>query len=168
MNINKTALKDLAYSSFDSIKTLKTLDLLDTTHKLLRVSYNYNSTIEVCMGRKVSKADCAAANFRCTCRTITIDSEFFYDVRCVTVYVNFNNGDMDNIITITTSEAVKNLSKDDIRKIVDKLKSIESADENTMLDRFSVEYKQNIIILEDQKRSLIYRPDHIVQTILDL
>ena len=55
-----------------------------------------------------------------------------------------------------------------IEKIVENLKSIESDDDNTTLDRFSIEYKKNIIVLDDQKKSLTYRLDHIIQTILDL
>lgn len=166
MNITSPMLRQLAYSVIDSVEALKTLEVLDKSDKLYRVSYSQSGSIEVCIGHSVRKLDCNT-DFKCVCRTITIDSAHFYDIKCVTVYVNKNN-DMDNVITITTSEYVKGLYKEDIEKIVENLKSIESSDENTMLDRFSVEYKKNIIVLDDQKKSLTYRLDHIIQTILDL
>lgn len=165
MNISSAVLRQLAYSGIDSIEALKTLDVLDKSDKLFRVSYTQNGAIEVCIGHSVKKLDCNT-DFRCICRNITIDSAHFYDIKCVTVYVN-KDSDMDNVITITTSEYVKGLNKSDIEKIVENLKSIES-DENTTIDRFSVDYKKNIIVLDDKKKSLTYRLDHIIQTILDL
>lgn len=166
MNITSPMLRQLAYAVIDSVEALKTLEVLDKSDKLYRVSYSQSGSIEVCIGHSVRKLDCNT-DFKCVCRSITIDSAHFYDIKCIAVYVNKNN-DMDNVITITISEYVKGLYKEDIEKIVENLKSIESDDDNTTIDRFSVDYKKNIIVLDDRVKSLTYRLDHIIQTILDL
>lgn len=166
MNINSVVLRQLARLGIESVNKLKALEIMDETNnnRPFRMSFNQNGMIEVCIGQDVKLLDCNT-DFRCICRTITVDSEYFCEIKCVTVYVNKNDG-QDNLITVTTTEYAKNLFKDDIEKIVNNLKTIES--ENTSVDRFDVEYKKNIIILEDRDKGVAYRLDHMIQTILDL
>lgn len=164
MNINSVVLRQLARLGVESVDSLKTLDVLDKDDKPFRVSFNLNGNIELTIGQNVRRLDCNT-DFHCACRTITIDSEHFYEIKCITVYVN-NGSNRDDVITVTTAEYAKNLYTEEIEKIVKNLRSIES--EGATIGRFNVKYKNNLIILEDRVKSITYRLDHIIQSILDL
>lgn len=164
MNITSPTLRQLAYSAVDDRENLKALNALDRGDMPFRVTYNQNGLIEICVGNDVRKLDCST-DFRCVCRTITIDSEHYYAIKCVTMFVNKSHN-QDSVISITVTEYVKDLYQEEIEKIVNNLKAIES--ETETLGRFDITYNNNSIILEDQVKSLTYRLDHIVQTILDL
>lgn len=164
MNITSPTLRQLAYSAVDDRENLKALNALDRGDMPFRVTYNQHGLIEISVGNAVRKLDCST-DFRCICRTVTIDAEHYYAIKCVTMFVN-KGKKQDEVIAITTTEYVKGLFREDIEKIVNNLKSIES--ENATLGRFTLTYDKDSIILEDQVKSLTYRLDHIVQTILDL
>lgn len=164
MNITSPMLRQLAYNAIDNRENLRALNAVDRGDMPFRVAYNQHGLIEICIGNAVRKLDCST-DFRCICRTITVDAEHYYAVKCVTMFVN-KGGTQDEVIAITTTEYVKDLFQDDIEKIVNNLKSIES--EHATLGRFALTYNKDNIILEDQVKSLMYRLDHIVQTILDL
>lgn len=166
MNITSPMLRQLAYSAVDDRENLKALNALDRGDMPFRVAYNQHGLIEICVGNAVRKLDCST-DFRCICRTITVDAEHYYAIKCVTIFVN-KGATQDEVIAITITEYVKDLFQEEIEKIVNNLKSIESADENTSLGRFALTYNKDNIILEDQVKTLTYRLDHIVQTILDL
>lgn len=166
MNITSSALVHLAYSALDAREDLRELNALDDGDMPFRMTYNQNGLIEICVGNDVKKMECIKdKDFRCVCRTITIDSEHYYAIKCVTMFIN-NGYNQDTIIAITVTEYVKDLHQEEIERIINNLKSIES--ENATLDRFGLTYNKGNIILEDQVKSLTYRLDHIVQTILDL
>ena len=160
MNITSPTLRQLAYSAIDDRENLRTLNALDRGNMPFRVTYNQNGLIEISVGNDVRKLDCST-DFRCVCRTITIDSEHYYAIKCVTMFVNKESHNQD-----TVTEYVKDLFQEEIEKIVTNLKSIES--ETETIGRFDITYNKDNIILEDQVKSLTYRLDHIVQTILDL
>lgn len=164
MNITSPTLRQLAYNAIDNRENLKILNALDRGDMPFRVTYNQHGLIEICVGNAARKLDCST-DFRCICRTITVDAEHYYAIKCVTMFVN-KGGTQDEVITITTTEYVKDLYQEDIEKIVNNLKSIES--EHAVLGRFALTYNKDNIILEDQVKTLTYRLDHIVQTILDL
>ena len=166
MNITSPMLRQLAYNAIDNRENLRALNAVDRGDMLFRVAYNQHGLIEICIGNAVRKLDCST-DFRCICRTITVDVEHYYAIKCVTMFVN-KGGTQDEVIAITTTEYAKDLYQEDIEKIVNNLNSIESSDENTSLGRFALTYNKDNIILEDQVKSLTYRLDHIVQTILDL
>ena len=167
MNITSSTLVHLAYSAINDRENLKALNALERGDMPFRVTYNQKGLIEICIGNDVRKQDYDTDfNFRCVCRTITIDIEHFYAIKCVTMFVNKSLHDQDDIIAITVTEYVRDLHQEEIERIINNLKSIES--ENATLDRFGLTYNKGNIILEDQVKSLTYRLDHIVQTILDL
>lgn len=166
MNITSPMLRQLAYNAIDNRENLRALNAVDRGDMPFRVAYNQHGLIEICIGNAVRKLDCST-DFRCICRTITIDSEHFYAIKCVSMFVN-KGVDQDSVIAITVTEYAKDLYQEDIEKIIKNLNSIESADENTSLGRFALTYNKDNIILEDQVKTLTYRLDHIVQTILDL
>lgn len=164
MNITSPMLRQLAYNAIDNRENLRALNALDRGGMPFRVTYNQHGLIEICVGNSVRKLDCST-DFRCICRTITIDSEHFYAIKCVTMFVN-KGCDQDSVIAITTTEYAKDLYQEDIEKIINNLKSIES--ETASIGRFAIMYNKDNITLEDQTKSLTYRLDHIVQTMLDL
>lgn len=165
MNITSPTLRQLAYSAIDDRENLRTLNALDRGNMPFRVTYNQNGLIEISVGNDVRKLDCST-DFRCVCRTITIDSEHYYAIKCVSMFVNKESHNQDTVIAITVTEYVKDLFQEDIEKIINNLKAIES--ETETIGRFDITYNKGNIILEDQVKTLTYRLDHIVQTILDL
>ena len=165
MNITSPMLRQLAYNAIDNREDLRALNALDRGNMPFRVTYNQHSLIEICVGNAVKKLDCNT-DFRCVCRTITIDSEHYYAIKCVSMFVNKESHNQDTVIAIAVTEYVKDLFQEDIEKIINNLKAIES--ETETIGRFDITYNKGNIILEDQVKSLTYRLDHIVQTILDL
>lgn len=165
MNITSPMLRQLAYNAIDNREDLRALNALDRGNMPFRVTYNQHGLIEICVGNAVKKLDCNT-DFRCVCRTITIDSEHYYAIKCVSMFVNKESHNQDTVIAITVTEYVKDLFQEDIEKIIDNLKAIES--ETETIGRFDITYNKSNIILEDQVKTLTYRLDHIVQTILDL
>ena len=151
--INNVSLRQLAHLAIEDRDRLKALGLAREDDRPFLISYNQ---IGINVGSDANRLECNT-DFRCIHRSITVEQHM---VKCLTVYTNKCGGN-DDIITITVTDYAE-LDSDELKQIIDVLESVDE------IDRFKVEHKKNIIVLEDQVRSLTYRLDHIIQSILDL